>query len=638
MGSQKASDRTKKPEGTSGISRREFLGTVAGGSAAFAVGSLLSGCAGGPSATQANPVSTATPSKSTSSSVSRPFQVHEADVLIIGGGLAGLMAAKKAMSDGATVMIVDKGPFGHSGTSGINWGHDMETNEWAEDDGSGSLGPIVFMNDGVVDQDYELSLAQHVHEARLVATNAQMGCIEERDKNGDPVSKNTPGPLVVDHGCFPRMFAQYARRSGAAIFDRTMVVDLLLSEKGEAAGAVAINLVDGESHVFRAKAVIMASGSYVWCYGWAGNGPYTIAGPENTGDGQSMFLKLGLEMRDMEQMPFDMLQIYPKGIAYGMGTMGLSIVNHTFATNKNGDRFTQILDDGTKGSNALFMRLTMKEINEGRALDNGCVYVDTTTLDQQDRYYRHVKPAELRGLGYTLPDKCEVHWELWETAARPASLGKTSESSVPGLFFAGTGTEAYTGMGFWGSAGSGYMSGKFATQVAKGKDLPDIVWSKVNDILNTAYGALESSPANSIRPLVVYHKLQQAMFDGLSPLRNEKGIQGTIDKLNKIQKEDFPLIAVTSKSRRYNLEWRNAMEIPNMWNCIMGTAQAALVRKETRGAHCRTDFPKMDNTNWLKNTIVTLKDGQWAADTRPIVATVIPMDQVAKMVPEIGID
>jgi len=70
----------------------------------------------------------------------------------------------------------------------------------------------------------------------------------------------------------------------------------------------------------------------------------------------------------------------------------------------------------------------------------------------------------------------------------------------------------------------------------------------------------------------------------------------------------------------------------------MGTAQAALIRKETRGTHCRTDFPTMDNANWLVNTIVKLDNGQWTAVTRPIQDTIIPAEQVAAMVPQNGLD
>jgi succinate dehydrogenase/fumarate reductase flavoprotein subunit len=631
----KMSSQEKDVNNQKGISRRKFIEVVAGTGAALSVSGVLGGCT--TNTPQQSTNNTMAAGKSSASDVTRPFSVNEADVLIIGGGLSGLFAAKKAMDDGATVIIVDKGPFGHSGTSGINWGHDMESNEWSSDDGSSSVGSDVFVHDGLIDQDYDLSLAQNIHEARPILTNEMMGCFAERDKNGDPISKNAAGPMVVDHGCFPRIWAQYARRKGASIFDRTMVTDILLTDKGEAAGAVAINTITGDAHVFRAKAVVMATGSYAWCYGWTGNTACTIAGPENTGDGTSIFINHGLEMRDMEELPFDCVQIYPKSTAYGMGTLGLSIVNHQYALNKNGERYTQLLDDGTKGSNALFMRLTMKEIHEGRGLENGCVLLDTSGLDTLNRYYRRARTRN-KMIGYELPDRAELHWEFWETAARPAAVSKTGETAIPGLFYAGTGTCAYGGCGFWGSTGSGYMSGKHAAARAAKVDRPAVVWSQVQDALSAAYTKLESQPSNGVRPTTIYHKIQKTMWDGLSPLRDEKGIQKVIDTLLEIREKDFPKLAVTSKSRRYNMEWRNAMEIPNMWNCVMGTAQAALIRKETRGTHCRTDYPKMDNAKWLVNTIVKLEKDQWTASTRPIIATVIPADQVAKMVPEYGLE
>lgn len=622
----------KDSENEKGLSRRKFIGTVAGTGAALALPGFLTGC---DTAEQKTP--TVVQGVSTASGVTRPFGVYEADVLVIGGGLSGLFAAKKAMDDGATVMIVDKGPFGHSGTSGINWGHDMQTNEWSSDDGSSSLGVNLFLHDGLVDQEYDLALCQSVHEARPVMTNEMMGLFAERDGNGESIAKNADAPIVLDHGCFPRAWAQYARRKGAAIFDRTMVTGVLLSDKGEAAGAVAINTVTGDALVFRAKAVVMATGSYAWCYGWTGNTACTIAGPENTGDGHSMFINLGLEMRDMEQLPFDCVQIYPTSTAYGMGTLGISIVNHKYALNKNGERFTQLLDDGTQGSNSLFMRLTIKEIHEGRGMENGCILMDTSEIDTLNRYYRRARTRN-RMIGFELPEKAELHWEFWESASRPAKVSTTGETAIPGLFYAGTGTMAYGGCGFWGSTGSGYMSGKNAAARAAQVNRPAIVWSQVQDALNEAYTALESQPANGIRPLSVYHKIQQAMHKGLSPLRDAKSIQGVIDTLLDIQEKDFPKIAVPSQSRRYNMEWRYAMEIPHMWNCVMGTAQAALIRKETRGTHCRTDYPKMDNANWLVNTIVKLENGEWTAVTRPIVDTVIPAEQVAAMVPQYGLE
>jgi succinate dehydrogenase / fumarate reductase flavoprotein subunit len=616
------------------ISRRKFLGTVAGTGAALTVSGLLAGCkAEGGQSTNSTPDVQVPVGLS---GVERPFGVHEADVLVIGGGITGLFAAKEAMSGGASVIIVDKGPWGHSGTSGINWGHDMTTNEWVPDDGSSYVGVSIWANDGMVDQVYDAALGMATKAARPVATNEQMGNFAERDLEGVTISKNSEGALTADHGCFPRAFAQYAKRKGAKIFDRTMVTGVLLSDKGEAAGAVAINLITGDAMVFRAKSVIMATGAYAWCYGWTGNTACTIAGPECTGDGHSMFLNLGLEMRDMEQLPFDCVQIYPTSTAYGMGTLGLSVVNHKYALNKNGERYTQIMDDPSMGLNSVFMRLTMREVYEGRALDNGCVYCDTSELDKLNRYYRRARTRN-RMIGYELPERAELHWEFWENTSRPAAVSTTGETLIPGLFHAAAGSQSWFGLSFFGCVGSGYMAGKNAAIRAKEIARPNIVWSQVQDALNEAYGKLESEPAKGVRALSIYHKIQQTMFDGLSPLRDEKGIQGVIDALIAIKEKDFPTISVPSKSRRYNQDWRKAMEIPFMWDCVMGTAQAALIRKETRGTHCRTDFPKMDNANWLVNTIVQKKDGTWTAVTRPIVDTYVPAAQVAQMVPEIGL-
>jgi len=617
-----------------GISRRKFLGTVAGAGAALTVSGLVGGC---------KPNLTSEANKTPDvlvpigqNGVSRPFGVHETDVLVIGGGISGLFAAKEAMRGGSSVVIVDKGPFGHSGTSGINWGHDMETTERAEDDGSSYLPVSLWLNDGMVDQDYDVALAQYAHEARPIATNEQMGNIAERDRNGEPMGKNAPGPLASDYGCFPRAFAQFTRRHGAAIFDRTMITKILLSDKGEAAGAVGINLVTGDAVVIRAKAVVLATGSYAWCYGWTGNTACTIGSPENTGDGHSMFINMGLEMRDMEQLPFDCVQIYPTSTAYGMGTLGLSHNNHKYALNKNRERYTQLMDDGTQGGNSLFMRLTMREIHEGRGLENGCVLFDTSDLETFNRYYRRARSRNKR-IGYELPALAELHWEFWESASMPAAMSTTGETAIPGLFFGGAGAQAYFGCAFIGCISSGGLSGKSAAIRAAGIERPNVVWSQVQDALSSAYSTLESTPDKGVRALSVYHKIQQTMFDGLSPLRDEKGIQAVIDNLQKIKEKDFPTISVPSKSRRYNMEWRNALEIPFMWDCVMGTAQAALIRKETRGTHCRTDYPKMDNANWLVNTIVKQENGQWTAVTRPIVDTIIPAATVATIVPQHGL-
>jgi succinate dehydrogenase/fumarate reductase flavoprotein subunit len=182
------------------------------------------------------------------------------------------------------------------------------------------------------------------------------------------------------------------------------------------------------------------------------------------------------------------------------------------------------------------------------------------------------------------------------------------------------------------------MSGRAAAERAASVDRPKVVWSKVQDVLNKAYGALESNPDKSIRALQVYHHIQNAMFKGVSFVRNEKGLKEAIAELERIKAEEIPVMVVPQKTRRFNNDWRQAMEVPNMWNSVMGTAQAALARTETRGSHIRSDFPKIDNENWLKNVFVSVKDGVWTTEARPVVASMITADQIPAMIVNIGFE
>lgn len=617
--------------GSKGVTRRRFLGAAAGSSVAFAMTGLMTGCSGAET-----PAPTAVADAEAVASGEHPFVLYDADVVVVGGGLSGMFAARKAIADGASVVLVDKGPFGHSGSSGINWGHDIETNEWSEDDGSSTLVPMVVINEGVVDQDYVLSLCQNVHEAKPCASVVSVGAIVERDENGEPTGKNAKAPMVVDHGCFPRMFAQHARRSGAKILERTMVVDVLLADDGSAAGVIGIDLVNGDAVVVRAKSTVMATGNYAWCHGWVGNGPASIAGLENTGEGHSIFLGLGAEMMFMEQLPASCYQVYPDGIAYGMGSLGFGLGNYWAAVDKDGNRINEVMDE-IGAMTGVNNRLTFKVIEDGRGSPDGGVYLDTTGMEIMNRYHKRVPGNEFRGLGYVIPDMMEVRPQFWESASRPV-LSKAGESSIPGLFFAGSGEMSYSGCSFFGSTGSGHMAGKGAAARAAQMDRPKVSISKVHDVLSKCYGALEQEASNAIRSLQVYHNIQNIMMEGVSFVRDEKGLKKAIADLERIKEEEFPRMVVPMKTRRFNTDWRMAMEVPHMWNCIMGTAVAALERKETRGTHVRRDYPKMDNENWLKNIIVSVKDGQFVTEVRPIVASTISEADIRGMINSIGFE
>ncbi len=229
--------------------------------------------------------------------------VYESDVLIVGGGVSGLIAARTAMAAGVSVNVVDKGPWGHSGASGINWGHDMQTGEFGTDDGRAAAETLTMIQCGMPNQTliYELMKANMELKPNVLAE--QMGMIIERNPDGTvkgapgDASDGIPGTagftFTLNHGFFSRYYAMHVRNAGARIFDRTRVLNILLAEDGSTAGAVAIDVRSGSPVVFRAKKTILATGSYACIAGDNGLYPYSMTGPENTGDGHAMLINAG---------------------------------------------------------------------------------------------------------------------------------------------------------------------------------------------------------------------------------------------------------------------------------------------------------------------------------------------------------
>ena len=624
-----------------GLSRRSFLK----GGAVFAVGAAaataLPGCA--------SPETGSAPGEKAPSAGTRPHSVHEFDVVVVGSGLAGLTAARRALDEGRSVAIVDKGQYGHSGASGINWGHACTSLEYNDDTPSlieTEAATSVFIGDGMVDQEYAYSLTQAFKELNPLRTAVQMGCVTEHTKEGKPVSGNTYGTGMSpngsqDAGVFPHIIAQYVKRKGVAVFDYTFALDILTSDDGSAAGIAAVDLNTGEAKVFRAKAVVMATGSYVGLCGWNGMTPYTHGSQDNTGDGSAMFLRAGLAMRDMEELCYDNGQYAPKGTRQCMSGMGVEITDHYRGFNNNYEMFSQpLIDDPANHMNqGTYMRLEMREIWQGRGTEHGGIWALTDGLEDEERYYRNAKWNMKRVFDWDLPQYVELIPQCWETAGRPFTLDpQTSQTEIPGLFYAGSATFVWTGSAIVSSMGGGWIAGKAAADLAGSNQRAQVRPDQVDAIFDEAYAPLERQQEGSVRARSLMRNVQTGFWDGMYFLRDEQGIQGTIDELTRLREEELPRMATMDKSPQFNLEWKNALEARNMIEVGIGAAQAALIRKESRGAHCRTDYPKVDNASYMANTKVALANGSWSAELVDAGGMFMDHDTLVASIPTVGLE
>lgn len=587
------------------ISRRGFLkevGIVGAVGAAAAIG--LAGC------------SSDDPDQTNGASADvgkRAYSVHESDVVIIGSGIAGLYAAWHALQKGATVAIVDKGRYGHSGNSGMNWGNMFGALEVVGDHDTFMQYRVTDFTsgDGLIDQDLAHGIEEAWWECKPSIMAEQLGCILERGADGNPTQLGSSAA-----GFMPRVFAQKVKRMGAAVSDRMMAYSLLFTaDKSHVAGVVAMDLKDGSAHVFRAKAVVMAAGSYVWASGWSGIRPHTHGSADLTGEGLAMFLQAGLPMVNCEIQEHDLSQYTPQAIRNTVYAMGVQCTSWPWAYNAEDDLFfREAAENGASGQGP-FMRATLREIYEGRGSEHGGLYADTTDMSRVERFWRRSKEDEYRTLGYEMKDREEVVPHFWACGMMPRDLSDTCETSIAGLFFAGEAPYVFSGGSTNACVGTGWMAGGGAAATKDG-NLPAVVWSDVDAALAAAYIPLERE-GDGLRPGEIMRKVQEAFWDGLGLIRDEGSIQRAIDELERIKAEDLPRMMCIDKSNAMNADWRVSMEVPGMLDDCLACGYASQQRTCSRGvSFVRSDYPELGEE--LYNTVTTYADGVWSVETQPV--------------------
>lgn len=475
--------------------------------------------------------------------------MHESDVLVIGGGIAGMEAALRAVELGKTAILVDKGVFGHSGSSGMNWGHTYQSMEFSDDSDQNIVSTIAVMDmvcEGLLNQPYFYHLLKAHKEEKIIQKALKYGSIPLYNEDGTVLSHNEANPyfpVTHDQGFWPRMMAQWCQQNGnvTEIIDQMYIVDILLSPDGRAAGAVGIDMINGIPHIFRSKATVMATGSYCWITGWNGMGAESMAGKECTGDGIAMLLRHGIPMADMEQFCGDASQWTPFGVRQTMGNFNFdaSQTPRDKIFDKDMVPWSKMLGDQHPMVNmGASMRIFYGLRLNGRTTENGGCYIDKSCAPVAPRYFRRTEERQEKILGYKLPQFVEVVPETWDSAGCPRDLSATSETIIPGMFFAGAGPGGVGGMTQIAAQSGGWISANGAAALADEIDLPSVDTAQIESILDKAFSYIVREPENPIRASTLMHKIQKIYWDRQNgPLKDEKKIQEIITELTRIKDE-----------------------------------------------------------------------------------------------------
>jgi succinate dehydrogenase / fumarate reductase flavoprotein subunit len=588
------------------ISRRSFLasGGVAAGVAAFA----------------AVPAAKADEAAGAAVASCRDYRTFETDVVVVGGGVAGMFAAQSALANGANVIILDKGPFGHSGTSGINWGHCMN------DGVSRGAANSVMSSDGLIDQVLLHTENAAAAEFSPMVAGTKSGSVYERDAEDGLVHG------VVGQVFMPRLFAHYVKNLGAKVMDRVMVTDVLTAEDGSVAGVVGFDTVAGDAVLVRCRAAVLAAGNSCCVYGWCGVGPKAPAGQECTGDAVGILFNHGIKQRNFECAFYYGYNCFPESLAYSQN-VGVQSSDHPYnLVNKDGVYFMEeaAQKDPSLRDNMTSMtywKIVANELYRGRGLDQETYYLDITNVETPEwRTFSRRFPDDIRrAFGVELENPCQLKIAPYSTPIRPEFDGTTLMTPITGLFFAGECEDNVGPSGF--CAVTGHIAGGNAAGVAKGAERASVDEEQLAAALDVIYGAFENKVEGGLRPIEVQHRIQQIVHEKAFVLTTEEGLNEALAELRRIKEEDIPAMTLVDTSRHMNVEWKQALEVPFMWQNAMAIATARLNRPETRGTHFRADYLDID-PSLLKNIYVVQDGDAFGVDVQDIVTDGMTVEEV----------
>ncbi len=589
------------------------------------------------------------------------YQPIDHDVLVIGAGGAGLRAAIEARAHGASVGLVCKSLLGKAHTV------------MAEGGVAAALSNVDDRDDWKVHFADTMRGGQYINSCRMAELHAReapervreleaWGALFDRADDGSILQRNFGGHA------YPRL-AHVGDRTGLEMI-RTLqdhvihqgvddhmecAVIELLTDGERVVGALAFDRDRGTFKVFRANAVVLATGGVGKAFRVTSNSW------EYTGDGHALAYRAGASLIDME-----FVQFHPTGMVWPPSVAGILVTegvrgeggvlrnslgerfmfgdipplyrNHTADNEEEGWRYTQGDRDARRPPELLtrdhVARCIVREIKEGRGSPHGGVFLDIAWIkDRLPNGAEHIKrklPSmyhqfkELAGIDIT-QQPMEVgpttHYVMGGVKVDPDS----QMSGVPGLFAAGECAAGLHGANRLGGNSLsdllvfGKRAGEYAARFAQEMPAGKVSSGQVSDFMRLALEPFDRAADNASaeNPFAIQQDLQELMQGQVGIVRNEADLKAALAGVERLR-ERAGRVAV-SGNREYNPGWHTALDLRNLLTFSEAIARAALERCESRGAHTRLDYPDKDESFGKLNVVVRKDEhGGLAVSREPI--------------------
>ena len=563
---------------------------------------------------------------------------HRYEVIIVGAGGAGLRAALEAL-EGASVAVLSKLYPTRSHTGAAQGGIGAALGNLEEDRWEWHMFDTVKGSDYLADQDAvevmcreAIECVYELEHMGLPFDRTPDGKIAQRRFGGHtrnygegPVRRSCYAADRTGHMILQTLYQQCIKR-GVRFFDEFQVLDLIIEDR-VCRGVVALEVATGDVHVFHAKAVLFATGGFGRMYKITSNAHAL------TGDGCAIPFRRGIPLEDMEFFQFHPTGIYKLGILISEAARGEGGI----LRNREGERFMRayaptLLDLAPRD---MISRAIYAEIREGRGIEGkDYIHLDLTHLGKEVietklpditdfvRTYLGIDPVK-----EPIPVQPTAHYAMGgiPTDIDGRVVIDEKNTPLPGFYAAGEcacvsvhganrlGTNSLVDIIVFGR-----RAGRHIRRYVKEVDflpLPPEPDAKVQAEISRI---LQGNGGESVAE--IRKAMQEEMMDKASVFREEAGLKAVLEELKELQ-DRYKRIQIKDKGRRFNTTLLEVLELGYLLDLAEATAASALVRTESRGAHYREDYPKRDDKNWLKHTLVYRMEKGIEFRYKPVVIT-----------------
>jgi succinate dehydrogenase / fumarate reductase flavoprotein subunit len=599
------------------------------------------------------------------------FQRFSYDVLVIGAGGAGLRAAIEAGAAGAKVGVVCKSLLGKAHTVMAEGGIAAALAN-VDDRDNWRVHFADTMRGGQYLNNWRMAELHAKEAPECVCELEAWGALFDRTTDGKILQRNFGGhryPRLAHVGDrtgleMIRTLQDHGIHTGMEVHMECTVLSLLL-DGNRIAGACGYDREKGRFQLWEAKAVVLATGGIGRAFKVSSNSW------EYTGDGLALAYRAGAELQDME-----FVQFHPTGMVWPISVSGILVTEgvrgeggvlrnsegrrfmfddipdlykeQTADSEEEGWRYTQGDKNARRPPELLtrdhVARCINREVKAGRGSPHGGVFLDISWIkERMPKSEEHIK-RKLPSMYHQFKQLADL-----DITKEPMEVGPTTHymmggirvdgdsqmSNVPGLFAAGEAAAGLHGANRLGGNSLsdlvvfGRRAGRFAAEFANANGPVTIDEAELQTTATAALAPFDRGPAGE-NPYQIQYDLQETMQDLVGIVRVESEMQQALDAIGQLRaRAERTGIA---GNREYNNGWHTAIDIGNMMIVSEAITRAAMLRKESRGAQFREDFPNKDS-EWGKYNIVISRsaDGEMQVEKRAL--TPMP-DELKKVIEE----